>query len=157
MMIGRFLSNTVAKQLVIVWKGPLGALPSRGALPWILPRRLPYGFRCLLLLLMTLSSFRPFVVGLQYEHYSELWEQRPKKKRLRFVWDVIRLKILTSDAVSSLIRIYSQSWGSAVDALNTTYPSPPPDHRVLLTVVVPCAHALASTPSGCITMLYFCT
>ena len=80
-----------------------------------------------------------------------------QKKRWRFVWDVVRLKILTSDAVSSLIRIYSQSWGSAVDALNTAYPSPLPDHRVLLTVVVPCAHALASTPSGCITMLYFCT
>ena len=80
-----------------------------------------------------------------------------QKKRWRFVWDVIRLNILTSDAVSSLIRIYSQSWGSAVDALNTTYPSPLPDHRVFLTVVVPCAYALASTPSGCITMLYFCT
>ena len=32
-------------------------------------------------------------------------------------------------------------------SLNTTYPSPLPDHRVLLAVVfVPCAHGLASTP-----------
>ena len=36
----------------------------------------------------------------------------------------------------SLTRIYSQSWGSSVDALNTTYPSLLPDHRVLLTVVL---------------------
>ena len=34
-----------------------------------------------------------------------------------------------------LSRINLQSWGSSVDALNTTYPLPPPDHRVLLTVV----------------------
>ena len=60
--------------------------------------------------------------------------------------------------IDSLIRIYSQSWGSSVDALNTTYPSPLPDHSVFLTVVfVPRAHALASTPTGRITMLYFCT
>ena len=72
--------------------------------------------------------------------------------------DVKRLKILTSNAVCPLICIYSQSWGSSVDALNTTYPSPLPDHRVLLAVVfVPCAHALASTPTGCISMIYFCT
>ena len=59
--------------------------------------------------------------------------------------------ILVSSCVPSLIHIHSQSWGSAVDALNTTYPLPLPDHRVLLTVVfVPCAY-------GCITMLYFCT
>ena len=64
-------------------------------------------------------------------------------------WTVlISLRVMLSN---SLIRIYSQSWGSSVDALNTTYPSPLPDHRVLLTVVfVPLAH-------GRITMLHFCT
>ena len=68
---------------------------------------------------------------------------------------LISLRVMLSD---SLIRIYSQSWGSSVDALNTTYPSPLPDHRVLLTVVfVPLAHALTSTPTGRITMLYFRT
>ena len=44
----------------------------------------------------------------------------------------------------SLLRIYSQFWASSVDALNTTYLSPLPDYRVLLTVVfVRFAHGIA--------------
>ena len=81
-----------------------------------------------------------------------------EKKRDDVFMDGLRLKSLRVMLSDSLLRIYSQSWGSSVDALNTTYPSPLPDHRVLLTVVfVPFAHALASTPTGCITMIYFCT
>ena len=69
---------------------------------WSLSRRLPYGLRCLLLVLMPLFSFRPFVAGLQYEITAELGDKGQKKnqkKRWRFVLDVKRLTILTSDAV----------------------------------------------------------
>ena len=57
-------------------------------------------------------------------------------------------KNLTSDVVCPHSYTSTRNpGGGAVDALNTTYPSPLPDHRVLLTVVfVPCAHALASSP-----------
>ena len=81
-----------------------------------------------------------------------------EKKRDDVFMDGLRLKFLRVMLSDLFLRIYSQSWGSSVDALNTTYPSPLPDHRVLLTVVfAPFAHALASTPTGSITMIYFCT
>ena len=102
----------------------------------MLPRRLPYGFRCLQLLLKGLFSFRSLHVGPHYEITANPGDNDlGKKKEDDLSWTICVLKSLRVMLSDSLIRIYSQSWGSSVDALNTTYPSPLPDHRVFLTVV----------------------
>ena len=67
--------------------------------------------------------------------HSERWRRKKKKKRDDVFMDGLRPKSFRVMLSDSLLRIYSQSWGSAVDALNITYPSPLPVHRVLLTVV----------------------
>ena len=115
---------------------------------------LPHRFRCLQLLLKGSFSFRFLVTGPHYEITANAGDT-DKKKDDDLSWTICVLKSLRVMLSDSLLRICSQSWGRS---LNTTYPSPLPDHRVLLTVVfVPRAHTLASTPTGRITMLYFCT
>ena len=101
-----------------------------------------------------ITLFRSLVTGPHHEIKASAADR--EKKRDDVLMDGLRPKSLRVMLSDSLLRIYSQS--SSVDALNTTYPSPLPVHRVLLTVVfVPFAYALASTPTGCITMIYFCT
>ena len=58
--------------------------------------------------------------------YSETWGQGTKKKEDDLSWTLYVLKSLRVMLYASPIRIYSQSWGNSVDALNTTYPSPLP-------------------------------
>ena len=98
---------------------------------------------CFLSLLKRLFSFWLFVANCtkRSQWTRRTWTRKIKKMRRRLVLDDLRLYVSRVMLPVSLSRIYSQSWGSSVDALNTTYPPPLPDHRVLLTVVfVPLAH-----------------
>ena len=80
--------------------------------------------------------------------------EKKKKKRRDTNLSSTDCSSLLSDAFYSFMRITSQSWSSSVDALNTTCPSPLPDHRVLLTVELSRSH-FGLTSAGRIAMFYF--
>ena len=103
--------------------------------------------RTSMLILVLIPSFSFRLLSLDCNiRLRNLGRKAQKKKTICF-WTIDVLQSLRVMLCVSLICIYLQSWGSSVDALNNTYPSPLPDHRVLL----------ASTPTGCMTMIYFRT